>query len=75
MSKPWTTKQFIKKANKIHNNNNNNNNNKYDYSNAIYYNSKKKIEIVCLRHCSFMQTPNSRILGVLEVCFEQSLGY
>lgn len=46
---------FIEKAKKIHNNIN------YDYSNVIYINSKKKVEIICPIHKSFFVTPNDHL--------------
>lgn len=42
------TIEFIKKANKIHNN-------KYDYSNTNYKNSTKKVNIICKQHGIFQQ--------------------
>ena len=50
----YTKEQFIHKANIIHNN-------FYDYSNVQYLNSKEKIEIICPKHGSFLQTPNNHI--------------
>jgi len=46
-----TLEQFVKLAIQIHGN-------KYDYSKVDYVNSKTKVEIVCLKHGSFWQTPN-----------------
>ena len=51
-----TTKQFINKANKVHNN-------KYDYSKTIYKTSIIKIKIICKKHGGFLQTPNSHLCG------------
>jgi hypothetical protein len=45
---------FIEKANKIHNN-------KYDYSKVNYLGSARKVEIICPKHGSFWQTPNSHL--------------
>lgn len=50
------TKEFIEKANKVHNN-------KYDYSLVEYKNSKSKITIICPIHGEFQQTPISHIKG------------
>lgn len=47
---------FIKKANKIHNN-------RYDYSLINYITSHKKIKIICKEHGVFEQTPNSHLNG------------
>lgn len=55
-TKKSTTEMFINKANKIHNN-------KYDYSLVNYKNNQTKIEIVCLIHGSFNQTPNTHLRG------------
>ena len=38
-------------------------NNYYDYSKTIYVNQKTKIEIICYKHGSFWQTPNSHSQG------------
>lgn len=48
--------EFIKKANKVHNN-------KYDYSKVVYFNSKKKIAIICPIHNIFYQSPDSHLSG------------
>lgn len=45
---------FIEKSNKIHNN-------KYDYSNVKYIKSSYKVEIICKKHGSFYQSPNSHL--------------
>ena len=45
---------FVNRAHKIHNN-------KYDYSKAIYINSKTKVEIICKDHGSFWMTPNNHL--------------
>lgn len=47
---------FINKANLIHNN-------YYIYTNSIYTNNSTKLEIICLKHGSFMQTPVSHYSG------------
>ena len=49
-----TLNQFIKKANKIHNN-------KYDYSKVNYINSKIKVIIICPKHGEFYQTPDTHL--------------
>ena len=54
--KKLTTKEFIKKANKIHNN-------KYDYSNSKYVNAKTKIIIICSKHGNFIKTPDHHLRG------------
>ncbi len=56
MSNKKTTKQFIKKANKIHNN-------KYNYSKVVYKTNKDKVEIICKKHGSFWQKPNNHLNG------------
>jgi len=55
LKKP-TTNEFIKKANKIHNN-------KYDYSLVKYINTTTYIKIICLNHGIFEQTPQSHTIG------------
>lgn len=47
---------FIKKANKKHNN-------KYDYSKVNYINSQTKVCIICPEHGEFWQTPAAHIRG------------
>lgn len=47
-------KEFIKKANRIHNN-------KYDYSQVNYINNRKKVCIICPVHGEFWQNPDSHI--------------
>jgi uncharacterized C2H2 Zn-finger protein/protein-arginine kinase activator protein McsA len=47
---------FILKANEIHNF-------KYDYSDSVYINASKKIQIRCDKHGIFNQTPNSHLMG------------
>ena len=49
-----TTKEFIEKANSIHNK-------KYDYSLVKYKNSKTKVKIICKEHGGFEQSPNNHI--------------
>lgn len=49
-------KEFVQKANIIHNN-------KYKYSNAIYLSANKKLLITCDDHGDFTQTPNDHLSG------------
>ena len=49
-------KKFVEKANKIHNN-------KYNYSLANYVNAHAKIKILCSKHGTFEQSPNSHLAG------------
>ena len=56
MGKKLTTKEFIKKAKKIHGD-------KYDYSNVNYINSRKKVEIICSKHGKFQQKANNHLNG------------
>jgi len=51
-----TTKEFIIKANKIHNN-------RYDYSLAKYTHSEKNIRIICREHGEFNQRPHNHLQG------------
>lgn len=53
---PKPHENFILECHKIHGS-------KYDYSKVDYVNSHTKIEIVCLFHGSFFQTPNSHLDG------------
>lgn len=46
--------EFIKKANLIHQG-------IYDYSKVEYLGSKKKVEIICKSHGSFLQSPNAHL--------------
>ena len=48
--------RFIEKAKLIHGN-------KYDYSNSVYTRSTDKVEIICLIHGSFWQTPHKHTQG------------
>ena len=47
---------FIARANEVHGN-------KYDYSKAVYVNSKTKICIICPDHGVFWATPNNHLSG------------
>jgi len=51
-----TTKEFIKRANKVHNN-------KYDYSKVVYKNAREKIKIICPEHGEFTQKPDNHCRG------------
>lgn len=51
-----TTKQFIDKVSKIHNN-------RYDYSKVNYINYITKVTIICPLHGEFQQTPNEHRNG------------
>jgi very-short-patch-repair endonuclease len=60
--------KFINKSNIIHSN-------KYDYSKSTYVNNKTKIEIVCKKHGSFYQRPDSHIKGNgCIICKYNSMG-
>lgn len=50
------TKQFIADARNVHGD-------EYDYSKVKYIDSKTNVEIICKKHGSFMQTPNSHLRG------------
>lgn len=50
------TKEFKKRAKKIHDN-------KFDYSKVDYINSKTKVLIICPDHGEFKQRPNNHLLG------------
>jgi ssDNA-binding Zn-finger/Zn-ribbon topoisomerase 1 len=52
MPKKLSQKEFIKRANKAHNN-------RYDYSLIEYKNSYTKIKIICPIHGEFMQCPDT----------------
>ena len=56
MGKRLTTKEFIKRAKKIHGN-------KYDYSKVKYITSKDNVIIKCKIHKEFEQIPNSHLRG------------
>ena len=58
MKNNYTRKQpdFVQLARKKHEN-------YYDYSNTIYKNSYTKIKIICPKHGTFKQTPNSHLNG------------
>lgn len=50
------TKEFIKRANKIHNH-------IYDYSKVTYIGNTNKVIIICKKHGEFLQTPGSHLNG------------
>ena len=52
----YTTKEFIEKCKKIHDN-------KYDYSKVIYKNSREKVIIICKKHKEFEQSAGSHLQG------------
>ena len=49
-------KSFIQKAKEVHGD-------KYDYSKVNYINNKTDVEIICPKHGSFFQSPNSHLNG------------
>ena len=51
-----TVKDFILKANKVHNN-------LYDYSKTVYKSSKEHVIIICSTHGEFLQKPNNHLSG------------
>ena len=51
-----SSEQFIKEANRIHNG-------RYDYLQAEYLGSFKKVKIICPEHGIFEQTPDSHLRG------------
>ena len=51
-----SVEEFVGKASVIHNN-------RYDYSKVIYDGNKKKVEIICREHGSFLQSPNNHLNG------------
>jgi len=63
--KKLTTKEFIEKASKVHNN-------KYDYSLVEYKNCRTKIKIICSEHGIFKQTPDAH-LNQLQGCKKCSI--
>ena len=61
MSNLWrtsksSTEEFIKRANKVHNN-------KYDYSKVEYKNIETKVCIICPEHGEFWQIPANHLRG------------
>ena len=51
-----TTKSFIEKSNKVHNN-------KFDYSKVVYKNNRTNVYIICPEHGEFWQTPDNHLNG------------
>jgi very-short-patch-repair endonuclease len=61
-----STKDFIKKATKIHGN-------KYNYSQVDYKNNKTHIKIICHKHGEFMQEPRNHLSGYgCSICKESA---
>ena len=56
MPKKITTKRFIEKANRVHNN-------LYDYSFVKYDNNKTEVCIICKIHGNFLQRPDVHLKG------------
>ena len=54
--KRMTIKEFIKKANKVHNS-------FYSYENSIYINAKSNINIICPLHDGFFQVSDNHLSG------------
>ena len=54
--KRLTTEEFKKRARQVHGD-------KYDYDHVEYVNSETKVEIICLEHGSFWQTPSKHLNG------------
>lgn len=52
----YSTEEFIRRSNLVHNN-------KYDYSNVSYTHSKTSVRIRCPKHGEFSQIPNMHLLG------------
>ena len=52
----WTTEDWIRRAQAIHNF-------KYDYNKVVYVNSKTPVEIICPTHGSYMQIPSEHLSG------------
>lgn len=49
--------EFVERANVIHG--------EYDYSNVQYINAITKVEIICIRHGAFFQTPDKHLSGTM----------
>lgn len=54
--KKLTNQEFIKRAQAVHGN-------KYDYSKVVYKNNYTKITIICKKHGTFIQKPNTHLNG------------
>lgn len=62
-----TQEQFLDKAQKIHGD-------KYDYSKAIYYNSRSKVTIICPKHGEFYPIANQFLKGTeCPLCNESKM--
>jgi len=58
-----STAEFVEKAHKVHGD-------KYSYSKVEYKNNKTNVDILCKKHGSFFQTPNSHLGGSgCSMCF------
>lgn len=56
-------KEFVERAKEIHD--------KYDYSKVAYVTARKKVEIICPDHGSFLQSPDNHLRGVgCPICIE-----
>ena len=51
-----TLDDFIKKARNVHGD-------RYDYSNSVYTGADDKLEITCVKHGKFLQTPHNHLKG------------
>ena len=51
-----TLDDFIKRARNVHGN-------RYDYSDSVYTGADSKIEITCVKHGKFLQTPHNHLKG------------
>lgn len=51
-----TLDDFIKKARNVHGD-------RYDYSNSVYTGADDKLEITCMKHGKFLQTPHNHLKG------------
>ena len=51
-----TLDDFIKKARNVHGD-------KYDYSSSVYTGADNKLEIACVKHGKFLQTPHNHLKG------------
>src|SRR5258708_4659918 len=59
-----TTAQFIEGATEVHGNG-------FSYEKSVYINSQTEVEIICKKHGSFWQTPNSHVSG-RSICYDCS---
>lgn len=60
-----SNEEFIDKAKKVHGD-------KYDYSKVKYHGNKRPVEIICSKHGSFWQKPNSHTSSMYgcQLCYE-----